>query len=303
MHRVIGWILASAMALSVHLSAFAQAPQMPGTAGASQAESESQYKSCSEGYYNGPRPGRTRYTRDPWMWVVTPEFARRFCFPQEFVSSELKGAEAIAVKVDEDRDEVICGWGDNKEVCRPAWVQWRFEIYAKAGSFPKEKEVPYFHAAKLPSAKLWSRSSEAAKEQWNRAKDNSHIGAIGPFKVDQISLYGGKNGRAVWGMGSLAPEIYYSEVAKGIDFLALSTGMGNLTNSRMQAQGIDSYSIAFFDPSLDRSKRDASLATLPLVINLPTSLIERMRLEDSKRLDGLIRDVRKSIAAPTTSSK
>ena len=27
------------------------------------------------GYYSGPRPGKNRYTKDEYLWVVTPEFA------------------------------------------------------------------------------------------------------------------------------------------------------------------------------------------------------------------------------------
>lgn len=64
----------------------------------------------------------------------------------------------------------------------------------------------------------------------------------------------------------------------------------------MQAQGIDGYVIAFFDPKVDRTKMDASISAFPLVIHLPMSLIERMRGEDSKRLEELMRDVRRAIS-------
>eukprot|EP01041_Mallomonas_annulata_P026777 gene26777-48206_t len=105
--------------------------------GLTQAQVKTQYENCPSGHYTGPRPGKARYTKDPWLWVVTPEFARKFCMPPEFVSSELQGAEAIAYKMVQNQDEEVCGWGDNPDVCRRA-SEHRFEIYYKNGTIPKD---------------------------------------------------------------------------------------------------------------------------------------------------------------------
>jgi hypothetical protein len=61
-------------------------------------QQEKRWQSCPDGYYTGPRPGRHNYSNDKYLWVVTPEFARRFCMPEHLIDTELKGAEAIAFK-------------------------------------------------------------------------------------------------------------------------------------------------------------------------------------------------------------
>ena len=125
----------------------------------SEAEVWAKYQSCPNGYYSGPRPGKARYTKDNFVWVVTPEFARKFCMPPEFVSSELKGAEAVAFRIVEDADEERCGWGGREEVCSRG-KELRFEIYIRSGLLPKERDVPYYHPAQLPSAMLITESEK-----------------------------------------------------------------------------------------------------------------------------------------------
>ncbi len=79
--------------LSVALSANAQQQDAK-----TYQEQEKRWKSCPDGYYSGPRPGRLNYDNDKYLWVVTPEFAKRFCMPEHMVDAELKGAEAVAFK-------------------------------------------------------------------------------------------------------------------------------------------------------------------------------------------------------------
>jgi hypothetical protein len=74
--------------LSVVLSACAQQPDAK-----SYQEQEKRWQSCPDGYYSGPRPGRLNYDNDKYLWVVTPEFAKRFCMPEHLADPELKGAD------------------------------------------------------------------------------------------------------------------------------------------------------------------------------------------------------------------
>ena len=141
------WLAMVFALAAINTSANAQTPM-------SQAQGEKleqQYKGCTNGYYTGPRPGRIRYTKDNWIWVVTPEFAKKFCMPAEFISEELKGAEAIAFKVVEDQNEEVCGWGDKTEVCARE-KSLRFEIYMKNSiKLPKVRDLGYYSSATLPS--------------------------------------------------------------------------------------------------------------------------------------------------------
>ena len=76
------------------------------------AEKEKQWESCEAAHYVGPREGRRNYTLDNYLWVVTPEFARRYCMPEHMVSAELQGAEAIAFRMVDGADMDRCGVDD-----------------------------------------------------------------------------------------------------------------------------------------------------------------------------------------------
>src|SRR3989338_11309092 len=96
----------------------------------SDVDLKAQYQGCPLGYYSGPRPGKTRYTKDEYLWVVTPEFAKAWCMPPEYVDATLKGAEAIAYKPVQEGAE-NCGFGGNKEACSRRTAHG-FEIYYKS---------------------------------------------------------------------------------------------------------------------------------------------------------------------------
>ena len=93
------------------------------------AEKEKQWQSCEAAHYTGPREGRRNYTLDNYLWVVTPEFAQTYCMPESMVSTELKGAQAIAFRMADGADMDRCGVDDQgKHHCtRQSTV--RFEIY------------------------------------------------------------------------------------------------------------------------------------------------------------------------------
>jgi hypothetical protein len=93
------------------------------------AAQEKQWQSCEGGYYTGPRQGRRNYSNDKYLWVVTPEFAKRFCMPENTVSSELKGAEAIAFRMVDGADDDRCGVDDDGKVNCSENSKTRFEIY------------------------------------------------------------------------------------------------------------------------------------------------------------------------------
>lgn len=56
------------------------------------------------------------FGKDPHIWVYTPEFAKRFGMPEEWIDPNLKGVEAAAWKKVPLAYEV-CGWGRKEEAC------------------------------------------------------------------------------------------------------------------------------------------------------------------------------------------
>lgn len=191
----------------------------------SDTQVKEKYQNCPNGFYSGPRPGKARYTKDPWIWAVTPEFARDFCMPPEFVSNELRGVHAIAYKLVEDQDEETCGWGGNAQICKKR-TDHRFEIYYTNKAIPKEREVPYSHYAHLASKMLITQSSKAFDAKLKSVRTKPRLGAISPFYSQQFGLQSVKEGKIAWPLGTLAPLIYYEDIFEGIDYLALEGGSG-----------------------------------------------------------------------------
>jgi hypothetical protein len=300
LHRLWG-LLALLCGLGMaHAQSQAQSAPQPAasTPVLTQAQVKAQYENCPSGHYTGPRPGKARYTKDPWLWVVTPEFARKFCMPPEFVSTELQGAEAIAYKMVQNQDEEVCGWGDNPDVCRRA-TEHRFEIYYKTGTIPKERDVPYFHAARTPSTKLIASSNVQWQFMMKSLKNKPRLGALGVFESQQFGLQSVKDGKIAWPLGTLAQEVYYEEVFEGIDYLAVEGASGFSRLEGWRKSGAKQMVITVRNPAAKDERRrswEMPLSEFPLVITLPARLSERLIQNDQAKgldLQGLAREALK----------
>lgn len=220
-NRIYSRVLIGLICLNVSPFIWAQTPPQP----SNDIQVKATYQNCANGYYSGPRPGKTTFTKDPWVWVVTPEFAKNFCMPAEFISTELKGAEAIAYKFAQDHDEERCNVRGNEMACSKR-SDHRFEIYYRNGTIPKERNLPYFHAAHLPSKMLISTTEKEWAARIKNLKTKPRLGALGPFYSQQFGLQSIAGGTIAWSLGGLGPQVYYEDVFEGLDFLALEGGSG-----------------------------------------------------------------------------
>ena len=59
----------------------------------------------------------TTFTKDPWTWGYTKEFAQRFRMPEKWIEPEMKGILAIAFRVTEVGQRVTCGLGGREDNC------------------------------------------------------------------------------------------------------------------------------------------------------------------------------------------
>jgi hypothetical protein len=290
---------------AVHAQSTANAQAAASTAasaasapGLTQAQVKTQYENCPSGHYTGPRPGKARYTKDPWLWVVTPEFARKFCMPPEFVSSELQGAEAIAYKMVQNQDEEVCGWGDNPDVCRRA-SEHRFEIYYKNGTIPKERDVPYFQTARAPSRKLLAVTDQEWRYGTQSVRKKPRLGAIGVFELQQFGLQSVKDGKIAWPLGTLYQDNYYEEAFEGIDYLAVEGASGFSRLEGWRKSGAKQMVITVRNPAAKDERRrswEMPLSEFPLVITIPVRLSERLIQNDQAKgldLQGLAREALK----------
>ncbi|MBC3829893.1 hypothetical protein H8K33_00060 [Undibacterium amnicola] len=206
---------------------------------------EQSYRSCPSGHYGGPRPGRVRYTKDPWIWVVTPEFAAKYCMPEAFIDPDLKGAEAVAVKIREEQDEEICGWGDRVEVCNKA-RSLRFEIYIKGEvKLPKENDLPYYMPAILPSRFLISNSLHDLEKIRKKNQQNPKPGVKPIFKSSQVGLYLLSEDKTTIQLSAIYSESFFRDIFDGIDFMSFDSITGVVKKSKISYQTNLSLVIAF----------------------------------------------------------
>lgn len=211
-------------------------------------------ESCADGYYSGPRAGRKNYSHDKYQWVVTPEFAKRFCMPPEFVDKGLKGAEAIAFRMSTstggfDRCAVI----DGNEKCSDE-NELRFDIFLRS-----DLNLP----AANPEVKFYDGSWDDAGEhifvnerrsRWQQYKSGEYRpppGAIphfmNPFfQPDEGYIFGlvrVHQGKGIWSIAGLDEWSYRANWAKGLDLLVLQADRGGgFGGPHLQAPGI-SYAI------------------------------------------------------------
>jgi hypothetical protein len=251
----------------------------------SDSEVKAKYENCPGGWYSGPRPGKARFARDPWKWVVTPEFAKRFCMPDEFVSTELKGAEAVAFRLMRKGDEENCGFGGNPNACWGETVL-RFEVYIKSDvKLPKRHEGRYFQVARLPSSQLVTPSRTEWQAMDARIKKNGiEPGLHPPLTLHQVGLEGVKDGFIAWSITSLGLETYYGGVFEGIDYYAFDGLTGFFENPGIKQNNVERFSITFTKvDDKRRTYKGVALSEMAHVIEFPKSFTDAVMQADLMR--------------------
>ena len=269
--------ISPSQAKSVEVSAAANVRQL------SEEEIRKKYRNCSEGYYSGPQPGKTRYTKDDYLWVVSPEFAKRYCMPPEFIDTELKGALAIAYKpVQEGTEE--CGFGGQKEVCGRRMAHG-FEIYFD-NQIPiqSESDTKYNYRAfyMLPHSKhmLSENNPQTPAEYKDWLKERP--GAQSRFRISGWGVDGVKDGKAVWPIGACGEVQYIDTISPYINYLSLECWVGGFNNPRMQKLGVTKFVLALKKLNDVGNDEGRPLKDFAHVIVVPDRLLNQVRDVDEK---------------------
>lgn len=233
------------------------------------AEIKARYRHCPNGYYSGPQAGKAGYTKDLFMWAVTPAFAAKFCMPQEFISTELRGAEAVAYRLVEDETEQHCGLGGKAEVCmKPRYH--RFEIYYPTGLLPKLRDAPYFSAAKLPSALLLSSTDKESSFASRSVRQKPRTGALGV--IEGLGLDAVSKGRVSLPLGAFYTQQYYQEVFEGLDYLAVEGATGFTRHPGWKSDGTREFALTMTRPGDRNPVSNMRLRDLQMVAPLPARM-------------------------------
>lgn len=165
----------------------------------------------------------------------------------------------------------------------------RFEIYYRNGTIPKERNLPYSHAANLPSKMLISSTQKEMTAKMKSIKSKPRLGAISPFFSQQFGLESVAGGKIAWPLGSLGVEIYYEEVFEGVDFLALEGGSGFSRLEGWIKSGAKKMVITVRKNSGEKDFRRSTtvpLSDYALVIEIPQSLSDKViATEQSRGID------------------
>ncbi len=112
---------------------------------------------------------------DPHVYVYNAEFARRFQMPDEWISAELKGVDAVAFR-EVPHPYKTCGWGGNPKACRTDEVRCEMDMYFDQTRNP------------LP----WDDRMNPVDTLYDIAKSSWFIGSLAnQEKRPRTSLWGG----------------------------------------------------------------------------------------------------------------
>ena len=165
------------------------------------------------------RPRGVHYI-DPNVYAYTADFARRFQMPEQWITPDLHGAEAIAFRVMSDYQS--CGWGGNPEACRKDEVQCFVDMY-----FDHHKQ-PLPWDERMPSVRLDSYflSSQFLRSVANplmrRIRHKEDLTRSSPF-VDVRTGKGLGWQKSGWTIGWTRTTSYDREIFRGISLVTLST--------------------------------------------------------------------------------
>lgn len=258
-----------------------------GEAALPDSELKARYQNCPLGNYAGHRPGKVRYAKDRYLWAVTPAFAKTYCMPEQFVSEELKGAEAVAFRLVPGGFGENCGFGGKTEVCSQG-VDLRFEIYiSREVKLPVKNEVTAFNCVKNTSKLLISSTNESdrlRKQIMPNGEDRP--GCVPRFERNAFGLAGIQGDKVVWPLTALYLEEYLSNMLTGsIDYIALQGSTGNFKNARMKKLNIREFAVLMDRPGDKRPIKEVPLEEFALVIRLPIAMSDQIQAMDNARGD------------------
>lgn len=167
------------------------------------------------------RPGRGVVDKDPNVYVYSEEFAQRFRMPMQWVSSELKGVDAVAFRVRSGYTK--CGWGGDPAACSDKGYRCEMDLFFDNNKYPLPWS-PRARAAEINRNKnsLWFLGMAGYQEQ--RGKRDIDINDSTPFIHPQTGRvlrwqesHDGKGSN-----GDLAVFSYDREIFKAMSMVTLS---------------------------------------------------------------------------------
>ncbi len=257
MKRMIS-VLMSMMALMAMLNVPAHAQ------GKKVETDEERTKRCPEGQYAGPYEGARRFYQDPYVWFVSPEFAKRFCMPDSYIDESLKGALALAVRL-KNEEFTLCGFVGGPGQC-PAKQKLLIDVYIdnRKVSIPKaDPSVKYYSGDVANSGELMGigRARADRRRKGQITEVDGERRAFHPFgrsAQDGTVMFRYLGVREGWatGAGGFWESFYRADWVPGIDLITLdadSFGYQGARNPDQKLQTERRGGRGYYDEEFDKT--------------------------------------------------
>ncbi|VVH51376.1 hypothetical protein BPUTSESOX_255 [uncultured Gammaproteobacteria bacterium] len=217
---------------------------------------------------------RGTYKKDIHVWVYTSAFAKRFGMPKKWVDDELKGAEALAYRLDLDVYGTKCGYFSNMENCRPATACVVDMYIDDKANLPWNNKVRY--------ASMYGRKSKSLlRSQYSNDKPaylyrSTKRGQEYKLGLDSTGIVYGKNDK--WKLGAYYILEYDRDIYKNLDYLSGSVICHSFGEERDVKINID-------NPVFRKDGSVSMKSTLAHQIKIPNSFMRRIEVYDKAQYE------------------
>ena len=235
---------------------------------------------------------RGTYRKDTNVWVYTSAFAKRFGMPQQWIDDDLKGAEALAYRLDLDVYGTKCGYFSNVENCRPA-TACVLDMY-----IDDKANLPWNNKARYAS--MYGRKSKSLlRSQYPNDKPaylyrRTKRGQQYKMGLDVVYVSGSKIP-----LNNYFVLEYDRDIYKNLDYVSGTMTCGSFGKSRDIKVEIDK-------PAL---RKDGSIkynyGSLAHSITVPNSFMERIETYDKAQYEpnSLFKALRDRLSTTTKSNQ
>jgi hypothetical protein len=215
---------------------------------------------------------RGTYRKDTNVWVYTSAFAKRFGMPQQWIDNDLKGAEALAYRLDLDVYGTKCGYFSDVESCRPSTACVVDMYIDDKANLPWNNKARYANMyGRKSNALLWPQDPNDKPAYLYRRTKRGQQYKMG---LDVVYVSGSKIPLNNYHLLEYDRDIY-----KNLDYISGSMTCGSFGKSRDIKIEIDK-------PVL---RKDGSIkyhyGSLAHSITVPNSFMERIETHDKAQYE------------------
>ncbi len=235
---------------------------------------------------------RGTYRKDTNVWVYTSAFVKRFGMPQQWIDDDLKGAEALAYRLDLDAYGTKCGYFSNVENCRPATACVLDMYIDDKANLPWNNKARYASKyGRKSNALLWPQDPNDKPAYLYRRTKRGQRYKMG---LDVVYVYGSKIP-----LNNYFTLEYDRDIYKDLDYISGSLTCRTFGKSRDMKIEIDK-------PEL---RKNGSIkyhyGSLAHSITVPNSFMERIEAYDKAQYEpnSLFKALRGRLSTTTKSNQ